>query len=237
MNELQDKVWVCFPSVMLEKAKKAASRWREKGYRVGVYVQDSAFIESDIDWVGVGMDYQGYWWACDRIVRAVESQGAEIFILAADDMDPDPNHTAEEIAAEYLERFPDGFGVMQPCGDRQGMDSTGKPAAARICGSPWFGKGWVEKAFGGEYVVPTEFFHFYGDEVLKEVAERLGVLWMRDDLIQDHQHWAFGRQRKEKYQEDNSRNHWQEDKNRFMTSQKDGFEDYLEKFKKPEDSY
>ena len=197
MNELEDKVWVCFPSVNPEKGKKAASRWREKGYRVGVYVQDSDFINSDTD----------------------------------------PNHTAEEIGAQYLEKFPDGFGVMQPCGDRQGMDSTGKPAAARICGSPWFGKGWVEKAFGGEYVVPTEFFHFYGDEVLKEVAERLGVLWMRDDLIQDHQHWAFGRQDKEKYQEDNSRNHWQEDKNRFMDSQKKGFEDYLEKFKKPQDSY
>ena len=237
MKDLKDKVWVCFPSVIPEKGQKAALRWREKGYRVGVYAQDSVFINSEIDWVGIGMEYQGYWWACDRIVRAVAEQGAEVFVLAADDMDPDPNHTAEEISAEYLERFPDGYGIMQPCGDRQGMDSTGKPASARICGSPWFGTGWLKRGFGGEYIVPTDFFHFYGDEILKEVAEKLDILWMRDDLIQDHQHWAFGRQKKEGYQETNSRNHWQKDQKIFMEAKKEGFQGYLKKFEKQPDSY
>ena len=218
------KVFVVFPSVYPTRAAKSVEKWRAMGYQTGVYLNSTTQGDSGAhkEWRG---PYNGYWDACNFMARIL-TQGEEstgIVVYASDDIDPDPTHTADELSAQFVGHFPNYFGVMQPCGDKQGIDATGKPAAARICGSPWLGREWVRRAFGGMGAVDSRFRQFYGDELLYEVSKKLGVLWMRPDLTQYHYHWSFGHERQQPYQRKNSEAHWQKDKDLFMAEKAAGF--------------
>ena len=214
-------VYVCFPSADVSRAAIAKKKWQSKGYKVSLFF-DTDRESIDADSVVFG-DYKGYWNACNKLAAGSFAKGADVVVFAADDIDPDPNHSAQKIAAEYLAKYPDGFGVMQPAGDLQGIDSSGKPAAARICGSPWFGKGWNDRAYQGKGPTHDGYFHFYGDEDLYEVASRLDVLWVRSDLTQFHRHWSWGHSQQTSYQRRNSSKHWNTDKATFAVRKAEGF--------------
>lgn len=101
---------------------------------------------------------------------------------------PDPSRSAQSIAAEFYARFPDGFGIMQPVGDT--MDGTD-----RICGSPWMGRGWIDRANLGTGPLWSGYVGFYADEELFEVSRALrngdhSCLEQRADLCQFHEHWT-----------------------------------------------
>lgn len=234
-------VYMVMPTANLARANIAIQRWKAHGYKVAVYVED--ILPEGADAYTQGDEYRGYWSAVNQLVRN-KHVDADVFVAAADDMDPDPNHTAQEIGKQFLERFPDGFGIMQPCGDPSGPEPWDQyvvrcpedakafdkpvdpvPAAARICGSPWFGRGWVERAYQGGGPMPARYFHFYGDEELRAVAQRLGVLWLRPDLTQTHHHWTFptGAGKPELYQERNSKDHWAKDQATYEARKAAGF--------------
>ncbi len=123
------------------------------------------------------------------------------------------------------------FGVMQPTGDRWGDTPAtralfGENRGAyidRIAGSPWMGREWVKRVYGGNGPMCADYFHMYADEELLEVATKLGVYWPRRDLIQLHQHW--GRKPEGEYatakdipdflQQVNTQQHWHESKKIF----------------------
>ena len=46
------------------------------------------------------------------------------------------------------------------------------------------------RIYGGRGPFHEEYFHFFCDEELHEVADRLGILWHRSDLIHYHHHWG-----------------------------------------------
>ncbi|TVQ31334.1 MAG: hypothetical protein EA376_09490 [Phycisphaeraceae bacterium] len=96
---------------------------------------------------------------------------------------PDPGHTADEIARQFAERFPDGFGVMQPQGDTYGL-------AQHYCGSPWLGRGWIERMYGGAGPLWPEYRHNWADNELYWTARCLDALWLRPDLEQRHEHFS-----------------------------------------------
>lgn len=226
------EVFVVFPSADDDKAKYAATRWNLRGYRVAVAL-DGQPTRERIQYFGGSVEqffflkqYKGYWAATNHVIKALmgdEKIKADIFVLAADDIDPDPTHTPKDISTSFFNRFPDGFGVMQPCGDPQGIDSSGKPAAARICGSPWLGREWCRRAYGGSGAMSSDYFHFYSDEELFEVATKLGVLSMRPDYQQFHKHWSWGHGKQTSYQKKNSEGHWEKDKATFMKRKALGF--------------
>lgn len=120
-------------------------------------------------------------------------------------MEPDPIHSAQEVAEAYFKRFPAGDGVLQPCGDPQGMDDSGKQAAARICGSPWVGRAWIKQAYQGNGPVNGNYTAFYADEELYHVAQNMGRLWMEPTLSQYHRHWSWGHLPKQPYHERNQK--------------------------------
>ena len=62
-------------------------------------------------------------------------------------------------------------------------------AADRICGSPWLGRTYIERANGGRGPLWEGYRHCYADEELHDVALRDGLLWQRRDLNQHHDHW------------------------------------------------
>jgi hypothetical protein len=130
-------------------------------------------------------------------------------VTGGDDIEPDKNHTPEEIAAECSRYFGElnaaimpgslarsTFGVMQPTGDRWGDDPMGRaqwphaPAYIdRVAGSPWIGREYALRANGGQGPIWPEYWHMFEDEEVQEVAVKLGVFWQRRDLTQHHRHW------------------------------------------------
>lgn len=216
-------VWVVFPSANEPLCNETAAKWRAQGYRVAVFhntpfTTGSTAIESYY----YQSEYQGYWRSVNYIVERL-GKLPELVVAAADDIDPDPNHTADEIAAMYFERFPDGFGLLQPTGDRQGDLIDGKWNSQRICGSPWFGRGWIERAYQGKGPMPTHYGHYFGDEELQHVAQKLGVLYQRDDLAQFHRHWSWGWRKIGEYNERNQHLWWEADACTFKRHRAEGF--------------
>lgn len=215
-------VWLLLPTAKPDRGADAVARWRKRGYKVAVYVnEDCPAFDADLTARG---PYRGYWNAMNWLARMAFDRmfAADVCLFAGDDMDPDPKLTAQELGAQYLERFPDGFGIMQPCGDRQGIDKSGLPAARRICGSAWFGRGWATRAYRGNGPTDGRYWHFYADEDLKEVAERLGVLWWRPDVIQYHRHWSWGHMPIQDYHQKNQQ-HWERDYRLFFESKAASF--------------
>jgi len=96
---------------------------------------------------------------------------------------PDPDRGAASLAGEFLERFPDAFGVMQPHGDSY-------MAARHYCGSPWLGRGWIERAYGGRGPMWPGYRHNWADNELFWVSRCLGALWSRPDVAQRHEHFT-----------------------------------------------
>jgi hypothetical protein len=79
---------------------------------------------------------------------------------------------------------------MQPTADSWMLDEEGKSCSERVCYSPWLGRDWILQANGGRGPLWSEYWHFFVDEELQEVAKRQGVLWQRPDLIHYHNHWS-----------------------------------------------
>jgi hypothetical protein len=175
-------VWLVFPSCNVKRARTALEAWRARGYYVAVHLDPGLLqgetIGADVQHVA---PFQGYWSSVNALAQSVADK-ATMIVAAADDMEPDPVQHPNAIAEAFYQRFPDGYGVMQPTGD----DLAGTD---KICGSPWFGMRWVAEAYCGRGPCPLKYRHFFGDEELLHVARGQGVLWQRPDLTQRHNHW------------------------------------------------
>lgn len=200
-------VWYAIPTVNLERARVTLAAWRRMGYRTAILVDPGCGLdwrgamreaEGWADWVVYADEYRGYPCAVKRLCNDLISfapvftgiPAAEIIVTGGDDILPDPDHEPGQIAAEFIEHFGGTYGVMQPTGDRWMSDKRGQAASERICGSPWMGREFIERINGGRGPFWHEYFHFYCDEEMKEVADRLGILWQRRDLCQKHDHWT-----------------------------------------------
>jgi len=191
----------------VEQVRPVLDRWRERGYKIALYrdmacpgTTPSPFIVSNsADLVLERFDYPGYAAATNEIISSVmaKDQSAEWFVTGGDDTWPDPNRTAEEIAEECkryfgpLDRRPragSSFGVMQPTGDRWG-DKDGA-YIDRVAGSPWIGREFARRMYGGRGPYWPEYTHMGVDEELQAVAEKIGVFWQRPDLTHYHDHWG-----------------------------------------------
>ena len=174
-------VWAVWPTVHPELSDKMAQVWQEQGYRVAVLV-NPPHGEVDVphaDKVVVQYQWGGFPCAVNRLCEEVPGN---IVVVVGDDVYPDPHQTASEIGMDFLERFPDTFGVMQPCGDKFG--SWDKCAV-----SPWIGRAFIEKVYDGAGPYWDEYFHYFSDEELQKVAMKLGAFQQREDLTQFHDHW------------------------------------------------
>ena len=167
------------------------------GYRVAIQ-RDTGAHPVDCDYL-VMKPWAGYAKACNGLIKDVMEfdDSAQWFVLGGDDTDPDPNKRADEIAAECADYFgqvtsperhdrelTSTFGVMQPTGDRYAGGSID-----RIAGSPWIGREFCERAYGGNGPLWHEYRHMFEDQELRDVAEKLGVYWARLDLTHLHHHF------------------------------------------------
>jgi hypothetical protein len=130
--------------------------------------------------------YLGYYRSCYQMMLSAwaGNPGLRYVVAAGEDMTPDPHINPEDIADQLDAHFgPERYGVMQPTGDDlRGTD--------QICGSPWIGHGWFLRGYRGIAPWHLGYRHFFGDEELRIVAKREGVLLDRPDLTQRHNHWS-----------------------------------------------
>ncbi|MEL7473942.1 MAG: hypothetical protein AAGK04_11550 [Planctomycetota bacterium] len=175
-------VWYAIPSANIDLARETLPAWRDMGYRVAVMI-DAGAPEPPADRVIRRDSYPGWAASVNLLCRDVAPSDTDIVVSGGDDMLPDPSKRAHEIADEFREHFPDGFGVMQPHGDD--FERT-----RSFCGSPWLGRAWIDRAYAGLGPMPPMYFHDYADTELYWVARGLGALWERPDLVQRHEHFS-----------------------------------------------
>lgn len=209
------KVWYAIPSINAERASHVFAAWKAMGYKTAVLIDRGNPIPKNADLVLEEDPWPGYFRSVNLLAEAIGSD-ADILVTGGDDVTPDFKKRAEKIAEECFEKYPDGYFVMQPTGD----DMPGK---YDICTSPWIGKGWLERAYGGKFPLYPEYMAFFGDQELREVSYLQGVLWQRDDLIQYHDHWIRpGGPPKLDYQKRNDK-YWPGDEKLFRQRKKEGF--------------
>lgn len=218
-------VCVVFPTANAVRARRTIAAWHDMGYRA--FIRAESNLDCGADMAQVDPTYPGYWASCNSLIHhlLISDQEMRVVVVAADDIMPDAKHSADEIAGEFVRRFCDTYGVMQPTGD-EWSDSQGR-VIERICGSPWIGRAFIEEAIrvygGAAGPYAPGYYHFYGDEHLQRVAAALGILWQRPDLEQEHWHWSFRARvrhdadysQRAAYQEEKSRVWWKADKALF----------------------
>jgi len=174
-------IWVAWPTVNIQRSRLMTEVWHERGYKVAVLI-NPPHEHTDLpeaDRVIVQEEWEGFATAGNLLCHEVP---ADIVVIVGDDIFPDPDRTAQEIGQEFLERFPDLFGVMQPIGDVYGWTH-------RCCVSPWVGRKFIEDTYNGEGPYWPEYFHYFNDYELQLVAEKLGAFQQREDIVQFHDHW------------------------------------------------
>lgn len=176
------EVWYAIPSANPVKCRETLPAWRDMGYRVAVLQNyEHGDIPADIcEWSDT---YPGWARSINILAKRVVPRSAGIIVSGGDDMLPDPNLTASEIAEQFFERFPDGFGVMQPVGD----DYMWAP---HYCGSPWLGRLFCDLMYQGRGPMCEGYAHNWADNELHWVARGLNALWKRRDLSQRHEHFT-----------------------------------------------
>lgn len=185
------EVWFAIPSASPERCRKTLPVWRSKGYRIAV-LQNYERGDIPADSVVWSDHYPGWARSINILCRDHVPRTADIVVSGGDDMLPDPNRSAQELAAEFFERFPDGFGVMQPHGDTF-ME------ARRYCGSPFLGRGWIDTAYGGSGPMWPDYQHNWADNELYWLAKGLSALWERHDLSHFHDHFTRNGEEKPSY--------------------------------------
>lgn len=201
-------VWLCIPSARADGG--TIRLWKERGYRVAVQRDPGApQLSEDCFDVVLEHEWDGYPKAVNRLCKYVlqEWTGTLVCVTGGDDIEPDPTYSPREIQQMFLGHltcdFINGmesinppeifntYGVMQPTGDPW-SDSQGR-IIERIAGSPWMGRDWILKSYGGNGPIFEGFYHFYEDEALQEAAKMQGVFWQRPDIVQKHNHWTRDR--------------------------------------------
>lgn len=179
-------VWFAVPSKRTPaEAERSLSKWRERGYKIALW-RDPGDEPIEADLV-ISEPYRGYHVAVNALCRLILAMdpAAEWVVTGGDDMDPDPGKRAEEIAAECTAHFGGTFGVMQPTGDKWAAS-----AVDQINGSPWMGREFCRRMYGGRGPWFEEYRHMWGDSEQCEVTKRMGILWQRPDLSHYHHHQA-----------------------------------------------
>ena len=174
----QPEVWYAIPSASPENCRKTLPVWREMGYKIAI-LQNWEKADIPADLVVWSDRYDGWAGSINRLCTEIVPKSAKIIVSGGDDMLPDPNMTAGEIAEQFAQRFPDGFGVMQPHGDAWSE-------ARHYCGSPWIGRTFADTMYMGRGPMWGGYRHNWADVELYWVARSMGVLWTRDDLAQHH---------------------------------------------------
>jgi hypothetical protein len=109
-------VWYCIPSARPpEQAEPVLRSWIERGYKLAIWRDNDLIVCEDVSIKKLGA-YPGYAAAVNALVRAVliADQSAEWLVTGGDDIYPDANLTAEQIAEQCSEHFYNNVELAYP---------------------------------------------------------------------------------------------------------------------------
>jgi len=213
---MMSDVWVVWPTANIGNSITAIARWHKQGYKVAILVEDALRVRAGFlhaDMVLTQPVWEGFPKAANKLCRAVPG---DVVVVVGDDVWPDPDKSAQIIAAEFFEQFPWFTGVMQPTGDKFG--------GTQICAvSPWIGREFINKAYGGKGPYWEGYYHYYSDHELQVIATELSVFQQRSDLTQYHDHWQRHKGEKRPRYLFEAENRWESDKVLFFDRKGRGF--------------
>lgn len=216
-------VWVTIPSARPPLEVEAfVEKWRKLGYLVALR-RDLGAVLPKCDHIQCG-EYHGYAKAVNGLIRDVIrlDSGAQWFVAAGDDITPDQTKRADDIEAECIAHFSGSFGCMQPTGDPW-ADAHGR-MIERIAGSPWIGREFADRTYGGRGPYFEGYTHCFLDNEIMDVAKILGVFWQRPDLTHYHAHWTREKRPMPPYlREANSKTHWRKFRELYLDRKLQGF--------------
>ena len=218
MSEL--RIWYAIPSASQERCVNAFEKWKGMGYKTAVFLDPGAAgVPADFTMRATEYHpYFGYYEAVNRLTAALADE-ADIIVSGGDDMFPDPDKNAQQLGQEFVEHFKGTLGVMQPTGDNLHAN------VHTICGSPWMGVDYIRRGYKGVGPMPPYYKHFYGDEEMMDVCNRLGIMWIRPDVVQYHEHWSRPGVVQLAYQTRNNQ-YWDVDQKLFFTRRRQGYPDH-----------
>lgn len=177
---MQPSVWAVWPTVHFARSRAMVKKWHAQGYKVAILVNPpfpTAMLGADK--IITQKEWRGFPTAANMLCHGVPG---DVIAVVGDDVYPDPNKTAQEIGADFVKKFPDLFGVMQPTGDAF--------ASVNTCAvSPWVGRKFITDAYAGRGPYCSDYFHYFTDYELQLVATKLGAFYQRKDIVQFHDHW------------------------------------------------
>jgi len=208
-------IWAVWPTVSVKRSRSLIGKWQDMGYDVAVLVnpplQHTDFLEAD--WVIVQQEWKGFPTAANILCREVPG---DVVVVVGDDVYPEPKKTTQEIGQDFLQRFPDLLGVMQPTGDIYGRIN-------QCAVSPWIGRKFIQGAYGGKGPYWEEYFHYFSDQELQEYAIKMKAFQQRPDLSQYHDHWGRQIDVKRPKHLHKAKQMWQKDKTLFEHRKAAGF--------------
>jgi len=174
LETLNLDIWVAWPTVNIVEANDMAAVWKKQGYKVAVLVEEPVVDQPHIDTIITISEWKGFPHAANTLCKSIEY---DIIVIAGNDLYPELRRPAQILGAEFIEHFGGTNGIMHPTGDRYGLIDE-----ASIC--PWIGKDYGIAPYNEEY------YHYYCDGELQDVAVQKGTFWQRPDVIQYHDHWG-----------------------------------------------
>jgi hypothetical protein len=175
-------VLVAWPTVDIVEANETAKIWQEMGYDTAILTEHEIELPWNLNSYMHIPEWKGFPHAANQLCRYYGSL-YDIIVIGGNDLYPDQSKTAKEIEAEFKDHFGGTFGIMHPTGDRYGLIDE-----AAIC--PWIGAEYIDKAYQGEGPYCEEYYHYFCDGELQDVAIKHNAFWQRPDLSQYHDHWS-----------------------------------------------
>lgn len=205
------EVWYAIPSANLEALVGSLPRWYEHGYKIAILIDK--YTEADLIKSGIRemihmliikSKYEGHSSSVNELCFRILAQYPQtnVIVTAGDDMFPDTFKNAQQCQELFMGAFPSTFGVLQPIGDRFGN-------VHHICGSPFMGRSFIKRINQGTGPFWHEYYHFYNDQEMHDVCERLGILWKCQTLEHYHDHWSRKKQQRPSYLDEAQRRHKQ----------------------------
>jgi hypothetical protein len=209
-----------------EMVDRCMCAWKARGYRTAII-----FERQDLARVRAGRRvmqerHLGYGVSLNRLIATVlaEMSDCTAIVTGGDDTFPVETVDAAELERQFLERFPDTLGVMQPTGDDWcgSYGEDGRRSNEISAQSPWLGRAFCERAYRGSGPYWPGYYHFYADTELQAVAERLEIFWQRPDIADFHNNWKrHGHVRPKHLYE--ARRRWAADQALFLSRRENGF--------------
>jgi hypothetical protein len=186
--------WFCIPSANRPVAFATLPIWREQGYRVAVQLDpDQPPYPSSVCDLQFHRPYRGWAEAVNFLMREIldSEPDCTLLVTGGDDVTPDLRHTAPQIEEIFYERFPDGYGVMQPAAPIPTAGKQDRGRGHKFAWSPFVGPRFAALSYRGKGPLHPGYFHCFADTELLEVAKMQGCWFPNDALTHDHLYFRW----------------------------------------------